>query len=563
MISTVTLARGAVRMAKAKVIVKHLASIQNLGSIDVLCSDKTGTITRGEMELEERVDALGQDDARPHALARVNSRFETGIRSPLDAAILAHDGEEPGVYEKRDEVPFDFERRRLSIVVDAADRTRTLITKGAPEAIVKLATSFETRGERRPMTDADRARAIETYRAMSERGLRVLAVAWRQVERRAAYDAADERDLCLAGFLGFSDPPLPDARDMIDSLRRDGVCVKILTGDNELVSRHVCAQVGLADEAPVLGAEIDRMTDTALGQVAERASVVARLSPAQKNRVLFALKRRGHVVGFLGDGINDAPSLHAADVGISVASAADVARDAADMILLERSLRVLHQGILEGRKAFGNVTKYLLMGTSSNFGNMLSMATAALVLPFLPMLPTQILLNNLLYDVAQITIPSDRVDPEYIRTPQRWDIASIRNFMLFVGPVSSLYDFLTFYVLLRVFHAKEGLFHTGWFIESIATQTLVLFVIRTSRSPFKSRPSWHLTATVLGVVAIAIAIPFTPLAPVLGFVVPPPAFMGFVAAATLTYLALVEVVKRALAWRHAGIARRARVLRQG
>ena len=356
----------------------------------------------------------------------------------------------------------------------------------------------------------------------------------------------------LVGFLAFSDPLVPGAADALAALRRDGVTVKIVTGDNELVARHVCGQVGLDAARLVLGATLEGMTDGALAAVAERTDVFARVSPAQKNRIILALRARDHVVGFLGDGINDAPSLHAADVGISVANAADVAKDAADIILQRRNLDVLHTGIIEGRKAFANVMKYLLMGTSSNFGNMFSMAGAVLFLPFLPMLPIQILLNNLLYDFAQVTIPTDSVDPEFVRAPQRWNIDIIRTFMLVIGPLSSVYDFLTFFVLLWVFAAPAALFHTGWFVESLATQTLVLFVIRTARNPLRSRPSRWLTATTLLVVAVGCLLPFTPLAPTLGFVPLPPVYFVFLAAATVTYLALVEMVKRRLIGRLIG-----------
>jgi Mg2+-importing ATPase len=334
--------------------------------------------------------------------------------------------------------------------------------------------------------------------------------------------------------------------ETLRALRRDGVVVKILTGDNELVVHHVCGQVGLDSARIVGGDEIERMTDSALAAVAEHTIVFARVSPAQKNRVILALKSRNHVVGFLGDGINDAPSIHTADVGVSVATAVDVAKDAADIILLERDLNVLHAGILEGRRAFGNVMKYLLMGTSSNFGNMFSMAGAFLFLPFLPMLPTQILLNNFLYDLAQITIPSDNVDDAFIRTPQRWNIAIIQKFMLVIGPISSIYDFLTFGVLLWVFRASEALFQTGWFVESLATQTLVLFVIRTAGNPFRSRPSLPLAVTTVVVMLFGVILPFTPLASTLGFVPLPGAYFVFLGGATVTYLILVELVKRRL-----------------
>jgi Mg2+-importing ATPase len=534
MITSVTLGAGAVRMARRKVIVKHLPAIQNLGSIDVLCSDKTGTLTAGAMVLERSVDTDGNPSDAPLRLAWLNSRFETGIKSPLDAAILARTPADVEGWAKRDEVPFDFERRCLSIVVERGQE-RLLITKGAPESVLA----------RVALDDAARARSEQTCGELHARGLRVLAVASRPFEGTRCV-AADEAELVLAGFIAFADPPLPDAADAISDLRRDGVAVKILTGDNELVARHVCGDVGLDVEAILLGSDIDRMSDPALAHAAERTTVFARVSPAQKTRILLALKHRRHVVGFLGDGINDAPSLHTADVGISVASAVDVARDAAEIILLERNLRVIHDGILEGRRAFGNVMKYLLMGTSSNFGNMFSMAGAALFLPFLPMLPTQILLNNFLYDLAQVTIPSDRVDEPWLRKPHAWDIRLIRNFMLFVGPVSSVYDFVTFFVLLKVFHAGERLFQTGWFVESLATQTLVLFIIRTMGSPLRSRPSAALAATTVAVVLIGGVLPFMPLASQLGFVPLPATYFAFLAVATATYLVLVEIVKRRL-----------------
>jgi Mg2+-importing ATPase len=388
--------------------------------------------------------------------------------------------------------------------------------------------------------------------ALSREGFRVLAVACAEVEARSDYSPADEKNLTLAGFLTFSDPPLPDAAKCLTALREAGVRIKIITGDGDLVTAHVCSQVGLDPGKIVLGDELEKMTDAALGHVAEETTVFARVSPAQKNRILLALKHRGHVVGFMGDGINDAPSLHAADVGISVSSAVDVAREAADIILVEPGLDVLASGILEGRKAFGNVMKYLLMGTSSNFGNVFSMAGASVFLPFLPMLPTQILLNNFMYDLSQITIPTDNVDDDFLRKPKQWDISLIRKFMVFIGPISSIFDFLTFYVLLRFFHAGQVFFHTGWFIESLATQTLVIFVIRTARNPLKSRPSRPLTITTLLIVAVGNLLPFTPLAGPLGFVPMPGSYFAYVTIATLVYLVLVEFGKRILIGRPAG-----------
>jgi P-type Mg2+ transporter len=545
MITSVTLARGAVVMAKKKVIVKHLSAIQNFGSIDVLCSDKTGTLTQGNMLLEGSFGPSGHPSERPLELAYINSKFETGIRSPLDAAILKAPVRTQTGFVKHDEIPFDFERRRLSIVVER-DSTWTLVTKGSPDGIFPLLSACETDGQTCPMNPQNVSSFHSTYDGLSRQGFRVLAVAYRVVTPRRGYSVADERDLTLAGFLAFGDPPLTDAAESIASLKRDGVEVKIVTGDNDLVTRRICAEVGIDPRKIVLGSELEKISDSALSQVAEQSTVFARVTPAQKNRIILALKHRSHVVGFMGDGINDAPSLHAADVGISVCTAVDVARDAADIILMEPGLRVLHDGIIEGRKAFGNVMKYLLMGTSSNFGNMLSMAVASVFLPFLPMLPTQILLNNFLYDTAQITIPTDNVDKAYVRSPQHWDIALIRKFMLFIGPISSLYDFVTFYVLLVLLHAGEQEFHTGWFVESLATQTLVLFVIRTAGNPLRSRPSVPLTLTTLGIVLVGTLIPFTRLAESLKFTPLPPIYFAFLGAATVTYLLMVQVAKRLL-----------------
>ncbi len=547
MISSVTLARGAVRMAHNQVVVKHLSAIQNFGAIDVFCSDKTGTLTTGEMSLASSVDLLGNSSERPFRLACLNSKFETGIRSPLDVAILKNQHPEEDAYAKCDEVPFDFERRRLSIVVEKKGEgvpRRLLITKGAPEGILGLSESYETNGQAMPFDTDSRRHCRETFDEFSKQGFRVLAVAYREVDKRTGFTVEDEHSFVFSGYLAFADPPNPDAAASLAAMKRDGVDIKILTGDNELVARHVCEQVGLANPLIVLGEELDLTSDPALQHTAEQTTVFARVSPMQKHRIIHALKHRNHVVGYMGDGINDAPSLHTADVGISVSSAVDVAREAADIILLKPGLQILHNGIIEGRRASANVMKYLLMGTSSNFGNMFSMAGASLFLPFLPMLPTQILLNNFLYDTAQITIPTDKVDEQYVRSPQRWDMRLIRNFMVFIGPISSIYDFLTFYVLLNCFHASQPEFHTGWFVESLATQTLVLFVIRTMGNPLKSHPSAPLAITTVLMVVLGIALPYSPLAGLLGFTVLPGPFFTFLAVSTVTYLLLVEVAKR-------------------
>ena len=553
MITTVTLGQGALRMAKQKVIVKHLESIQNFGSIDTLCCDKTGTLTSGETRLEGYLDLSDQTSERVLLFSSLNSTYETGIKSPLDEAILQHGTLDITGYSKIDEIPFDFERRCLSVVVQHNEE-RLLITKGAPESILAFCTEYESDGACKPLDGTDsviRNKYVNMYRDLSSQGYRVLAVAYRKLPLQESYNKADEHSLILLGFLKFADPPKEDVVEVLQALKKDGVQVKIVTGDNELVTRHVCEQVGLATSRIVLGSEIEHMTDPALAQVALEVNVFARVSPAQKNRIILALKSQKHVVGYMGDGINDAPSLHAADVGISVSTGVDVAKEAASIILLEPSLQVLHKGILEGRKAFGNVIKYLLMGTSSNFGNMFSMAGAYVFLPFLPMLPSQILLNTFLYNLSQVTIPTDNVDASFIRKPQHWDIKLIRHFMICIGPVSSIFDFMTFFMMLRVFNAGPVLFHTGWFVESLATQTLVLFIIRTAGNPLRSRPSLPLTITTLLIVVLGCVLPYTPLAGPLGFTPLPALYFLFLAVMVVSYLLLVELVKRRLMRRYA------------
>jgi Mg2+-importing ATPase len=461
----------------------------------------------------------------------------------MDEAILRHQPADLARNRLWDEIPFDFQRRRVSVVVDDGSG-RILITKGAPENVLAACTSVEVAGGTASLDAAALGEAQALFRRLSSDGYRVLAVAYKPVERQTAYTVADECDLRLVGFAAFLDPPREGVAEMLTALRADGIDVKIITGDNELVTQHICRRVGLAADEIVLGEAVERMSDPALAAVAERIQVFARVSPMQKNRIILALRSRGHVLGCMGDGINDAPALRTADVGISVDTAVDVARDAADIILLEKRLDVLHAGVLEGRRSFGNIMKYVLMGTSSNFGNMLSMAAASLFLPFLPMLPLQILLNNFLYDLSQVTIPSDRVDATYMVKPKRWNVAFIRRYMLLIGPLSSLYDFLTFAVMLGVFHAGQALFRTGWFVESLATQTLVIFVIRTADRPWKSRPSWALAGGVTACVAVGALLPFTPLAPWLGLTPLPPVFFAVLLLMVATYLGLVEVVKR-------------------
>ncbi len=546
MIVSVTLSRGAMRMAGKRVIVKRLAAIHDLGQMDVLCTDKTGTLTEAKIRLERHVDGWGQDSARVLELAYLNSYFETGLRSPLDDAILAHGEIDVRDWRKIDEVPFDFERRRVSVLVENGG-ARLLAVKGAPEDILRLCTAYESAASQAvvPLTQPDRARIQALFDALGQQGFRVLAIAWRKVELDHPHAVvSDEIELTFAGFAAFLDPPKQDAARALAALTGSGVAIKVLTGDNEFVTKHICSTLGLSAEAVLLGSELAGLDDHALAARAEATNLFCRLTPAQKNRIVTLLKQRGHVVGYLGDGINDAPALHSADAGISVDGAVDVAKDAADLILLEHSLDAVHEGVLEGRRTFGNIQKYVMMATSSNFGNMFSMAGATLFLPFLPMTPIQILLNNLLYDLSEIAIPFDRVDREDLERPQPWNIDFIRRFMFTLGPVSSLFDFLTFYVLIAVLHADAQLFRTGWFIESIATQVLVIFLIRTRGSPLASAPHAWLTASSLAVVALAAWLPFSPLGGFLGFVAPPPQYFAILSAMIVTYLLLVEIVKR-------------------
>jgi Mg2+-importing ATPase len=546
MVVSLTLSRGALNMAKKRVIVKRLASIQNLGSMDVLCTDKTGTLTEAKIKLEQHVDPQGKPSDRVLELAYLNSFFETGLKSPLDEAILSHEHIDVSAWTKIDEVPFDFERRRVSVLVDKGNG-RLLVVKGASEEIVGLCTHFEEQGNEAQVSldKTARERINGVHVALEKEGFRVLGIAWREVPPDHPHAViGDEAELVFAGFAAFLDPPKESAGAALAALTESGVTVKIVTGDSELVTQHVCAQLKIPVSGVLTGKEIAQMDDSALRVRVETANLFCRVNPSQKDRVILALKARGHVVGYLGDGINDAPSLHSADVGLSVDSAVDVAKEAADMILLDQDLHVLHDGVLEGRRTFGNIMKYIMMGTSSNFGNMFSMAGAALFLPFLPMLPTQILLNNILYDVSEVPIPLDQVDPEELRQPRVLDMNFIRDFMLVIGPISSAFDFLTFYVMLVVLKADETLFQTGWFVESLCTQVLVIFIIRTRGNPFRSRPDPLLAATSLAVAAIGAVLPFTPFGAYFGFVQPPARFYLILAAMVVIYLVMVEIAKK-------------------
>ncbi len=548
MIVSVTLARGAIRMSKAQVIVKRLGAIHDLGSIDVLCTDKTGTLTEAKVRLAQALSPAGADAPLVRELAWLNSHFQTGLRSPLDGAILEAEAPVLAGWTRLDEVPFDFQRRRVSVLLDH-DGRRVLVTKGAPEDVLAVAGHYAEPGQPAPLPldDGARSRAAESFANLGNQGFRALGVAWRDLP--AEHDkatAGDENDLVFAGFAVFVDPPKESAGRAIAALAARGVEVKILSGDNEAVTRHVCGELAIPVGGVLNGGDIARLSDEALAARLEATNLFCRVTPEQKNRVILALKRRGRVVGFLGDGINDAPSLHTADVGISVDSAVDVAKDAADIILLRQDLGVLERGVAEGRRAFGNIMKFIMMAMSSNFGNMFSMAGATLILPFLPMLPVQILLNNLLYAVSEMPIPLDEVDSETTAKPEHWDMRFIRNFMLVLGPVSSIFDFLTFGLLLLLFHAGEALFQTGWFIESLMTQVLVIFVLRTRGNPLKSRPHPLLAATSIGVVVLAVALPFTPLGAWFGFVRPSGALLAAIGGLALIYLMLAQAAKYAL-----------------
>ena len=552
MVVSVTLSQGAMRMARQGMVVKRPAAIQDLGSMDVLCTDKTGTLTEARIQMQQHVGPAGQESERVLELAWLNSHFESGLRSPLDEAILQHRSFDASAWTKIDEVPFDFERRRVSVLLEREGQ-RELLVKGAPDDILRLCTSGEGAAGPQPLDAAARAQAQATCHALEDQGFRVLAIACRSVPPTQDHAVVhDESALVLVGFAAFLDPPKASAAVALQALQEAGVAVKLVTGDSDRVTRHVCQTLGLPVRGVLTGAEIAQLSDEALGAQVETVNLFCRVNPAQKNRVIQALRARGHVVGYLGDGVNDAPALHSADVGLSVDTAVDVAKATADMILLQPDLRLLQGAVLEGRRTFGNILKYILMGTSSNFGNMFSMAAAVLFLPFLPMLPTQILLNNILYDLSELPIPLDAVDASETATPRVLDMAAIRRFMFTIGPVSSLFDFITFGMLLHVFEASPALFQTGWFVESLCTQVLVIFVIRTRGNPLRSRPHPLLTLTSCLVVGTALCLPWTPVGALFGLQPLPPAFYGVLAVMVLLYLTLVQALKR----RVMGAARR-------
>jgi Mg2+-importing ATPase len=544
MIVSVTLSHGSIRMSRKHVIVKRQSAIDDLGSMDVFCSDKTGTLTEARIKLIREVDLAGQESSEVMQLALLNAAFETGLKSPLDEAILTTGPIDLTVWRKIDEVPFDFQRRRVSILCEGGGR-RLIIVKGAPEDVLRLSTRYEQKGmPPRPLDAEARKTAEGTFNGLGVEGFRVLAVAWRQVDRECHNaSVTDEADLTFAGFLAFLDPPKAGAREALTALANLGVAVKVVTGDNELVTRHVCGELGLRVMGVMSGPEVADLTDEALAARVDDTTLFCRVTPPQKSRIIAALRRKGHVVGYLGDGINDAPPLHVADVGFSVDTAVDVAKEAAAIILLRKELSVLAEGVREGRRTFANILKYMMMGTSSNFGNMFSMAGGVLFLPFLPMLPTQILLNNLLYDLSETAIPLDNVSDSTLALPRRWDLGVVRKFMLVFGPLSSVFDLVTFGLLLWVFHSNAVQFHTGWFVESLSTQILVIFIIRTAQ-PLQDRPHATLVASSLSAFIIAVTLPYLPFAPWFGFVPLPAEVMGALALVTIVYLISVYLVKR-------------------
>ena len=574
MIVSVCLSKGALAMAKKKVIVKKLNSIQNFGAMDVLCTDKTGTLTIDHVILELHVDVFKNESEAVMRDAYLISHFQTGLKNVLDRAVLKHQQlhGQLGIetYKMVDEIPFDFSRRMMSVAIEGASGERQLLTKGAPEAVFAKCTHFESEGEIFPMEPILAGDLVQQVNELSEDGFRVLAVATKKLGAQTTFTKADESGLVLTGYLAFLDPPKDSAAKAITALRQNGVTVKVLTGDNDLVTRKVCSEVGIHAEKILLGGQVENMTDEQLGKEVETTDVFARLSPAHKKRVVQALQRNKHVVGFMGDGINDAPALRAADVGLSVDNAVDIAKESADMILLEKDLMVLEEGVLEGRKVFVNILKYIRMGASSNFGNMFSVLGASAWLKFLPMQPIQVLTNNLLYDFSQVPIPTDNVGTAVISKPRPWAMGEIAKFIIFIGPISSIFDYTTYALMWFYFKCSNldllpalpelakrfaspidsdhtyaaALFSTGWFVESLMTQTLIVHVIRTNQIPFiQSRASWQLTMTTIAIMGVGAWLPFSPLAQYLGFVPLPWQFWPLLATTLVCYVGLTQLIK--------------------
>lgn len=547
MIMSVNMSKGAIRMSKHGVLVKRLNSIPTFGSLDVLCTDKTGTLTQDKITVIKHVDINGVDSEEVFRDAYINGALETGIKNLLDQAILNYKKLDVSAYKKTEEIPYDFNRKRSSIVY-IKDGQTTMITKGAPEEMFKICNQYLDGGKVKKITPLKLKQAIALYERLSEDGLRLLAIAYKDITTvKEKYKSEDENDLIFRGFMAFYDPPKDDVKETLVFMKEHGVAIKILTGDSPLVTKKICSDLGLEVKGIVTGAELNLniLGDEEIYQKIKDATIVARLSPSQKEKIIMELKRHGLIVGYLGDGINDAPSLKAADVGISVENAVDVAKETADIILTQKGLKELMSGIIEGRKTFGNTMKYLLMGLSSNFGNMFSMIGASLFLPFFPMTASQILLNNFIYDGSQLAIPSDNVDQEYLKKPKHWNIGFIKKYMLVFGPISSIFDFLTFFLLYSVFHLNVATFQAGWFIESLATQILVIHIIRTQKIPFiQSRPSWPLLITTLAAVFLGFALTQKGIGTFFGFSPLPWPALLLIVVLVIIYLIIMEFVKR-------------------
>ena len=548
MLVTLNLSKGARDMSKKQVIVKHLESIQNLGAMDILCTDKTGTLTEDKIILEKFCNINGEEDYTVLKYAYINSFYQTGLKNVLDEAIIKHEPIKLKKITKIDEMPFDFERKIMSIVVDIESEEHKglfLISKGAPEELLKRSTHYELNGKQYKLDKHTIKKVEQEYEKLSSDGFRVLAVAYKSVGKQDNYTTDDEKRLVLRGYLAFLDPPKQGALEAIRALEDLGVEVKIITGDNELVTKKICSELGLEIKGCITGREIDKLNDVDLREIVEKTSIFARVAPLQKERIVEALQKNGHTVGFMGDGINDAPTLKKADVGISVNNGVDIAKESAGIILLNKNLMVLKDGVIDGRRVFGNLVKYIRMGASSNFGNMFSMAGASLFLPFLPMLPIQIILNNFLYDMSQLSIPLDNVDEEYVKKPRAWNIESIKRFMLCIGPISSIFDFTTFIVMYLIFKAMPGQFQTAWFIESLFTQVLIVYIIRTNKIPFiESRPSMPVVFTTLIIVLTGLSLTLLPIGRFFGFQPLPWQYLAAIFGIVLTYIVVTFTVKR-------------------
>ncbi len=554
MIVSVNLSKGAISMSKKKVIVKKLPSIQNFGAMDVLCTDKTGTITQGKIILEKHLDLEGKSSSKVLQYAYLNSYYHTGLKNMTDTAILEHNESNTlknllNKYKKIDEIPFDFVRKKMSVIIESHNGNNILICKGSYEEIMKSCDRVEINDYILSLKDTNQDKVLKMIQDLNNEGFREIALAYKEMKDAPdlpVYNVKDESNLILLGFLFFFDPPKETAKEAIEKLHELGVDMKILTGDNEMVTAYICKQVGFNVTNMLVGSQIDNMDEKELYEASNTTNIFARLSPNQKERIIRALQDNGHTLGFLGDGINDAPALKAADIGISVDTAVDIAKESSDIILLDNNLLVLEEGVIEGRKVFGNINKYIKMAASSNFGNMFAVLGASIFLPFLPMLPIQLLVNNILYDFSQIAIPTDRVDSEWLKKPRKWEMNNIKKYILLFGPLSSIFDFILFFILMQFYDVANNpsLFHTAWFIESVITQTLIIHIIRTNKIPFiQSRSSTPLLVSSILIVISAIFLIYSPLSKTLGFILLPTSYWFVLIGIVLSYLVVTQLAK--------------------